>query len=88
MCLRVSFAILQKFENADRGIVGKSINRRIAVSQGAFDIHGNANDVVLSRPAADVQMLDARGRVVADRAMSLGLNDLRVRLRSGEGDIR
>jgi hypothetical protein len=52
----------------------------IGLSQGAFDVRANAGGIVLARPAAGEQMLDAAGHVVVDRGVTLGLSDLRARI--------
>jgi hypothetical protein len=55
----------------------------IGLSQGAFDVRAG----VLARSAGDAQMLDSSGRVVIDRGVTLGLNDLRARLHALVGDV-
>ena len=60
----------------------------IGLSQGAFDVRANAAGVVVSRPAASDQMLDARGHVVVDSGVTLNLSDLRARIDALVGGVR
>lgn len=56
----------------------------IGLSQGAFDVQGSS----LARRPGDTQMLDAAGREVVDTGVTLGLNELRLRIRAVTGGIR
>jgi hypothetical protein len=54
----------------------------IGLSQGAFDIQtGASGDAILLREPVTEPMLDAQGRTVRDAGVSLGLSDLRARIR-------
>jgi hypothetical protein len=55
----------------------------IGLSQGALDLKSGSGAAQLSRPAGGEQMLDAQGRVVEDRGLSLGLSELRARIQGG-----
>jgi hypothetical protein len=53
----------------------------IGLSQGAFDVRTSGGSALLSRPASSEQMLDGQGHPVKDQAATLGLDELRVRVK-------
>ncbi|MGH9557819.1 MAG: hypothetical protein ACRD30_01170, partial [Bryobacteraceae bacterium] len=58
----------------------------IGLSQGLFRaMQTESGDAVLVRPAAEDLMLDAAGKIVDDRAVSMRLADLRTEIQSALG---
>ena len=62
------------------------ITHLLGLSQGVFEVTQQADgSTVASRGKIGEMMLDARGNKVADRAVSIGVADLRARLHSKPG---